>query len=286
LQQQSTFCEIKHFRKSNFKMYKSLAIVLLAVACVSAKLTPGQEAAINAMLSKWIVPIIVGGEDADAGEFPHMLQLQNSGSHYCGASIINENYALTAAHCVQGSQSSYKLVAGQLKLDTAEDSEQVTEIEKIIIHPKYGSDGYDYDVAVLKVKTPFQFNDNVQPIELFPTTDLPTGSKAQTSGWGRLSAGGPIPNHLQKLEVTLYEDSVCENAYGSTFTSNMVCAGNIDGGHCVCNGDSGSPLYVEEGGKKLQVGIVSWGNPCANQGYPAAYAEVGAFIDFIKENSQ
>jgi len=267
-------------------MFKSLAIVLLAVACVSAKLTAKQEASINSYLSKWIEPRIVGGEDADAGEFPHMLQLQNQGSHYCGASILNENYALTAAHCVQDSQSNYKLVAGQLKLDTAEDSEQVKEIESIVIHPKYGSADYDYDVAVIKVKTPFEFNDNVQPIELYPTADVPTGGKAQTSGWGRLSAGGPIPNHLQKLEVTLYEDNVCSGAYGDIFTPNMVCAGNIDGGHCVCNGDSGSPLYIEEDGKKLQVGVVSWGYPCANQGYPAAYAEVGAFIDFINENSK
>jgi len=267
-------------------MYKSLAIVLLAAACVSAKLSFQQEAEINSYLSKWIEPVIVGGEDASLGEFPHMLQLQNQGSHYCGASIINENYALTAAHCVQDSLSNYKLVAGQLKLSADESSEQITEIEKIVIHPKYGSSDYDFDVAVLKVKTPFTFNDNVQPIELYQTADVPTGGKAQTSGWGRLSAGGPIPDNLQKLEVTLYEDSVCANAYGGIFTSNMVCAGNIDGGHCVCNGDSGSPLYVEEGGKKLQVGIVSWGYPCANEGYPAAYAEVGAFIDFINENTK
>jgi len=262
-----------------------MAIVLFAASCVSAKLTFREEAALNKMLGKWIEPRIVGGEDANRGEFPHMIQLQYGDSHMCGASLIKQDYVLTAAHCVVGqSPNTLKVVAGQHSLNGDDGTEQIGEIENIIVHPKYGSAGYDYDIAVLKLKNPFTFNDNVEKIELYTQTDVPKGVKAQTSGWGRLTAGGPIPDILQKLTVNLYEDSVCNGAYGSTFTSNMVCAGNIDGGHCVCNGDSGSPLYIEEGGKKLQIGIVSWGNPCANKGYPAAYTEVGSFIKFVQEN--
>jgi len=43
-------------------------------------------------------------------------------------------------------------------------------------------------------------------------------------------------------------------------------------------------MYIVKDNTKYQVGIVSWGNPCANAGYPAAYVEVGKFIDFVKEN--
>jgi len=266
-------------------MFKSIAIVLFAAACVSAKLTVREEIMLNKMLGKWIEPMVVGGEDAERGEFPHMIQLQYYDSHMCGASIIKEDWVLTAAHCVDGeSPSSLKLVAGQHSLIGNDNTEQYGEIDQIIVHPKYGSSGYDFDIAVLKLKSPYKFNEHVGKIELFTESDVPKGGKAQTSGWGRLSAGGPIPDILQKLTVNIYEDSVCSGAYGDIFTPNMVCAGNIEGGHCVCNGDSGSPLYIEDGGKKQQVGIVSWGNPCANAGYPAAYAEVGAFIDFVQQN--
>lgn len=49
---------------------------------------------------------IVGGTEATAGELPYQLSFQDlsfGGSfHFCGASIYNENWAICAAHCVQG----------------------------------------------------------------------------------------------------------------------------------------------------------------------------------------
>ena len=44
---------------------------------------------------------IVGGQDAEVGQFPHQVSLQREdGSHTCGGSIISEKFILTAAHCV------------------------------------------------------------------------------------------------------------------------------------------------------------------------------------------
>lgn len=42
---------------------------------------------------------IVGGVDAQIEDFPHQLSLRIRGNHNCGASVISEFWALSAAHC-------------------------------------------------------------------------------------------------------------------------------------------------------------------------------------------
>jgi len=261
----------------------AFAAILVASLLVAANALPQKQTSytdMRARLSKWINPVIVGGEQAEKGEFPHMIQLQYGGGHYCGGSIINENWIVTAAHCVDG--GSLTVVAGQHKLSENDGDEQKREMKNVHIHPSYGSSGYDYDIAVVELSSPLEFNSLVQPIALWEEKDTPLGP-AKVSGWGDTETGG-TPDILKKLDLTIYEDDVCVEAYGDIFTENMVCAtGSMDGGQCVCFGDSGSPAYIEQDGTKYQVGIVSWGNPCANAGYPAAYAEVGKFIDFVKD---
>lgn len=47
-------------------------------------------------------PRIVGGQEAEAHSHPWQASLQQGGSHICGASIIDSQWLVTAAHCVDG----------------------------------------------------------------------------------------------------------------------------------------------------------------------------------------
>lgn len=65
----------------------------------------------------------------------------------------------------------------------------------------------------------------------------------------------------------------------------MICAGDGDGAHTTCNGDSGGPLMVFDDAAQrwLQVGIVSWGNDgCTDY---SVYAHVSALSHWISEQA-
>jgi hypothetical protein len=58
---------------------------------------------------------IVGGVTASQGDFPFIVSLQKSGSHFCGGSLLNANTVVTAAHCGVGqTASSIRVRAGSL----------------------------------------------------------------------------------------------------------------------------------------------------------------------------
>ena len=65
----------------------------------------------------------------------------------------------------------------------------------------------------------------------------------------------------------------------------MICAGET--GKDSCQGDSGGPVVAGSGDNARQVGIVSWGLGCAQEGYPGVYTNVANkdIRDFIRDKA-
>jgi len=228
---------------------------------------------------------IVGGEDAEVGEFPHQIQLQLFGGHYCGGSIIDELHIVTAGHCVTLPASFYTVVAGQHDLSSTEGTEQAITVAEIIVHENYGvGPGFTpNDIAILRLSSPLSFNANVAPIALPEAVEGP--GNLIVSGWGATSGGGPTPDILQKLEEPLASDDDCFAAWGdSLIPETMVCFGTGIGDTSACSGDSGGPLIANGANGAHLVGIVSWGHrDCAVPGFYSVFTEVAAYVDWINE---
>jgi secreted trypsin-like serine protease len=105
------------------------------------------------------------------------------------------------------------------------------------------------------------------------------GTLATIAGWGVTEEDGDLPDTLQKAQVPITTDEYCESRYsdddGWDFDpETMVCAGYPEGGVDTCQGDSGGPLFADASGARRVVGVTSWGNGCAQEGFPGVYARV------------
>lgn len=267
-----------------------MSLKLLAVfATVALSITA--QAALTPVQTLMIKPEIVGGTDAVKGEFPFQVSIQKNGtSHFCGGSLIKPNWVLTAAHCVAGWSSNNKVIVGLHDRNDKVGTESFTVL-KVVSHPQYDSQKYDYDFALLQLSGDSQF----RPIELNATeialpddaTELPM---VWTSGWGAVREGSfGLPRILQKVEVPLVTPKVCNSAaaYNGQVSDRMLCAGLEKGGKDSCQGDSGGPLFVQRAsGDPLLVGVVSWGEGCARANKYGVYSKVNNQIDWINQQIQ
>jgi len=227
-----------------------------------------------------VIPLIVGGVEATAGEFPYMIDIKRP-SHTCGASLVNAHWVVTAAHCTQSAVSSYTVVAGDHNINENEGTEQTRTIERIVNHPSYSPGTYENDISLMKVSTPFNLTSRIQPVALPASGFLPT-INTTTAGWGRISEGGALSPQLQKVDVPYVDDATCNQAYGGRIKDSMICAGVLgEGGKDACQGDSGGPLMCNTGSTSFLCGIVSWGTGCARPNYPGVYTETSYFSEWI-----
>ncbi len=237
----------------------------------------------------WRSGRIVGGDDADIEDYPWQVALMQGTTQFCGGSVIGEEWILTAAHCVVGPWTAEYIRAGVTNIT---DSNQDIAVAEIIVHPDYVSATAGYDIALIKVAEPFDLTDPaVGSIHIVTQADADDGLTdpdvaSAVSGWGSLSSGGPSPDILQVVYVPIVsnEDAMDPGLYApGSITDDMLCAGDLeDGGIDACQGDSGGPLAVPDGSGGYKVaGITSWGQGCAEPGYPGVYARVSYFEDWI-----
>lgn len=232
---------------------------------------------------------IIGGTDASSGTYPWMVSLQNKGGgHFCGGSLLDKQWVLTAAHCVENeSADGMQVVVADYNTQQEDSGEVKANVEGIYLHKGYGeSGGNDHDIAILKLatevdKTLVNAGSNTFIDGLAVSTPL------TVIGWGNTSTTGEeFPDILQQVEVPLSDHASCTTAYGGigqSITANMICAGLAAGGKDSCQGDSGGPLVIESAGSWVQVGVVSFGEGCAQPNFPGVYTRVGNYIDWIAQ---
>ncbi|XP_031137253.1 uncharacterized protein LOC116037490 isoform X2 [Sander lucioperca] len=228
---------------------------------------------------------IVGGENAPPGNWPWQASLQSFGSHFCGGSLINSQWVLTAAHCFLTNRTSLTVSLGLQSLQGPNHNGVSRTVTKVISNPNYNFKTNDNDICLLKLSSPVTFTNLIVPVCLAASdSTFFSGVSAWVTGWGdtayRVSL--PFPGNLMEVNVPIVGNRKCNCDYGVfPITNNMICAGLSAGGKDSCEGDSGGPLVSKQGSRWIQEGIVSFGNGCAKPNFPGVYTRVSQYQSWI-----
>ena len=240
---------------------------------------------------------IVGGNDAEPGDYPWQVALEVRQSTafafqmICGGTLISANQVVTAAHCTSGKASNMRVRVGSQALESGGTTIGVASWAD---HPDYSSSTDKNDAAVLQLSASATAAGG-EPLQLIGQEGSAddalwaAGEQLMISGWGDTSEGGDVSEDLQEAAVPRVADSTCGQSdwYGNLFDSaTMVCAGLEQGGVDTCQGDSGGPMVAttqssppSNQGDPSQwrlVGITSWGFGCAREKKPGVYTRVAA----------
>ncbi|XP_039750561.1 trypsin-like [Pararge aegeria] len=252
---------------------------------------------------------IVGGYETKKKEIPWIVVLLYNGRFYCGGSLINDLYVLTAAHCTSGFRKE-KMTVRFLEHDRSVPNDTKTidrKVSQIIRHLRYNPSNYDNDIAMLKLSERVDLSTALKRVRVeetgvedendvglrpvcLPLAGLSYNNEtALVAGWGTTEEGGSVSNTLQEVQVPIISNNECRlTAYKNRITENMLCAGEKTGGHDACQGDSGGPLHVRNATTEKHhiVGVVSWGEGCARPDRPGVYSRVNRYLTWIKSNTR
>ena len=233
---------------------------------------------------------VVGGSDAAPGEFPSVAEVTFGGPgvglFLCTGTLIDSTHVLTAGHCssitkaalvsspVSWPPQSINVWIGGTEIMEGEEA----TVSSVSIPPEYLGLTDRNDISILTLAEP----SSQAPTQVAGAAERSIwdpGTLATIAGWGATEEGGELPDTLQKAQVPITTDEYCESAYsdedGWDFDpETMVCAGFPEGGVDTCQGDSGGPLFADASGARRVVGVTSWGNGCAQEGFPGVYARV------------
>ena len=107
-----------------------------------------------------VVQLIVGGEQAKYGEFPHHALLgypkkdgENGYDFLCGGTLISDQHILTAAHCFNEGDPVIVRI-GEYDTKSESNEEYDSDILSIRRHQDYLSTRSYHDIALVKLKYP------------------------------------------------------------------------------------------------------------------------------------
>lgn len=221
-------------------MKKSLLFIVLIFACLEPT-TSFQRRILN-------------GRDVKGNDFPYTVNIRGPEMH-CGGSLLNDEFVLTAAHCLKDSEGnrtvqSVSVILGSKSFYAFEDDEpEMVRMKSniFLIHENFSLPSAQDDIAIIKLPSKIKFNDKIRPVSI--STDKEVDQHGNEvlgviSGWGEMDLHEPA-DVLQTAEMKLIPICECfmfQKDYVERITHSHICAKGLSNKSGVvgpCSGDSG-----------------------------------------------
>ncbi len=245
---------------------------------------------------------VVGGNDAEPGEYPYVAHILIDRSFQCTGTLVTPRHVITAAHCsslapggianvpigqpgqlIELSIGAHRTPSGSL---TGYESDGEHHVASAVhVNPGWaGLGSVGHDAAIVELDTPSA----KAPVKVASAAERSlwsAGTMATIAGFGVTESDGDQPDVLQEARVPIVADKDAAEAYpylvegvdpvfGGFENRTQVAAGFPRGGVDTCQGDSGGPLLVSAGTAMRLVGDTSYGAGCAEPGFPGVYGRL------------
>jgi secreted trypsin-like serine protease len=248
-----------------------------------ASLTVILTAALSLMLAAPAPAIVGGGVPSADGVGRNVVTIVGSRGNFCSGTMIAPNIALTAAHCVQ-TGATYKIVEYD-----AQRTPQLRDVAQVATHPQFNlqtmlAHRATADVALLRLASPLAAARQPPPVGA-PRIPIAVGGRFTVAGIGVTvrgdgKSGGTVraaglvatgrPGNLQIRLVDPTGDGKRE-------------------GLGACTGDSGGPVFEDQQGRGVVIGVVSWStgpNGTAGCGGMTGVTPLSLYRDWIVQTAR
>jgi secreted trypsin-like serine protease len=201
--------------------------------------------------------MVGGAPSVETGLGRVVVTVVGSRGNFCSGTLIAPDIVLTAAHCVPA-EATTKIVAYD-----AQRQPKLLDVRRVASHPNYNSGGIAHhrasaDVALLQLQAPMAGKPSA-PLGS-PRAPIATGARFTVAGIGVTRRGDGKSGGIARAAT------LTATGRPGTLQIRLVdpTTNNTREGLGACTGDSGGPVFEDQDGRSVVVGVISWSTGANN----------------------